>query len=101
MNETLQQRAAATLLFSLLLPGDLMAEVCPEDAASTQYLSHLQQRVAKQDEAAILTLAEHYLKGTGLPRDMSKGLALYQTLAKRDHPEAEFRLGLIYLNGYG
>jgi len=59
----------------------------------------LKNRTTEKDQAAMMALAELYYKGRCLPRDRAR--VLYEDLAKLGHPEAEYRLGLIDLNGYG
>jgi TPR repeat protein len=99
------QQAPRSIFLSLallpLISTPVQADVCPQAISSSGYVPSLKSRAAAQDEAAMLSLAHLYLKGICLPQDTDRGRQLYEKLAKNGHPEAEFRLGLIHLNGYG
>lgn len=42
-----------------------------------------------------------YEEGKGVDRDYAKALNWYHRAADQNHPEAQFKLGVIYANGLG
>lgn len=90
------------LILLYLSPSHVRADVdCPEEATTRHYLQQLERRMEKDDVEAALALAEHYHQGGCTDRDLSKSKKIYERLAKEGNAEAEFRLALIYLNGFG
>ena len=53
---------------------------------------------AGSSEAAF-RIAELYVKGEGVQRNLAEAVKWYREAAGRGHAEAQFRLGLILLNG--
>jgi len=76
-------------------------EECPPPSRMPETVENSITRPLLQNEAAMLLLAERYLKGYCLPKDTERGRNLYEHLAVQGSAEAHFRLGLLYLNGYG
>ena len=96
-------RAIAPLLICLaLLQVSSHAQQegeCPPSAR--RYVQEMQRRMAGNDAAAGLKLAEYYHPGQCIQRDYTKSREIYERLARQDNAEAEYRLGLIHLNGFG
>ena len=74
---------------------------CPYEGTVTQYLQQLEQRMNQHDTEAGMKLAEYYHQGRCRKRDYAKSREIYEQLAQGGNAEAEFRLGLIHLNGFG
>ena len=74
---------------------------CPATESSETYIQQLERRMEQHDAEAALTLAEYYHQGRCTKSDLTKSRLIYEQLAKEGNAEAEFRLALIYLNGFG
>jgi TPR repeat protein len=46
-------------------------------------------------------MGNHYKKGAGVPLDLPKALELFTYAAERGHPEDQYNLGVLYMNGEG
>lgn len=88
------------LLLALILLADshILAE---KNCDAVPPLWPLQRLAAEGDEEAGLVLAERYHHACGVARNEDRARQLYEQLARIENPEAEFRLGLIYLNDFG
>lgn len=74
---------------------------CPAPGSAEQYMQQLEQRSKQHDVEAALALGEYYQQGRCTKRDYAKSREIYERLAREGNAEAEFRLGLIHLNGWG
>lgn len=96
---------SVSLLFTLLTSTSTSTSMAENSCARLDndpgYIRQLKKSAAEKNQIAMLALADHYSKGQCVQRNQANAIKLYKELAGMDNPEAEFRLGLIYLNGFG
>ena len=64
-------------------------------------LKELQQAAAKGNPKAEAQLGELFLRGEGIARDESRGLALLEKAARAGQSAAAFRIGMLLAHGHG
>lgn len=92
---------SVSVLLTLLTSTSMAENSCARVDNDPGYIRQLKKSAAEKNQIAMMTLADHYSKGQCVQRDQANAIKLYKELARMDNPEAEFRLGLIYLNGFG
>ncbi|HEU5359724.1 MAG TPA: tetratricopeptide repeat protein, partial [Candidatus Deferrimicrobiaceae bacterium] len=86
------------ILFGFVLVLVLSARVSP---ASSDNVSLLIENAKKGDPKAQYGLAERYMKGEGVEKDVAKAEQWYRKAAEKGVADAQSTLGKMYRNGEG
>ena len=82
--------------------GNLRCPFCRTEAAETyaEFKNWMEKRIEKDDPNACYTMGGHYFNGShGLPRDVDKGMELYNRAAELGSVSAHAKLGDVYFTG--
>jgi hypothetical protein len=69
--------------------------------AAESEIEALRRAAAEGDAGALFSLADRHERGDGLEHDLAAAAAYLRLAAERGHPEAQYRLGLLYAGGVG
>lgn len=64
-------------------------------------IAALRSAAAEGEPAALFELADRHERGDGVAHDLALAAAYLRLAAERGHPEARYRLGLLYAGGLG
>lgn len=106
VSKWLRVSLAGTLLAAALTGSALAQAADPVDAAFQKQdyatvLTLLRPQADAGDPHAQTRLGLLYLRGWGVPRDVEKARALYQSAAEKGWPRAMYALGRLYQRGEG
>ena len=96
-----------TVLMSIAATGSAYADTFEDAVAAYQSgekvaaFRLLNQASDEGNDEATFQLARMLHNGDGVPRNLTKAVALYEQLAKADNPKGLYSLGLLYVSGDG